>query len=150
MKPFLNSQGSIVAGTIHIWVDDISNLPPGWVLCDGNNGTSDLTGKFPKSVLDSSTNPGSTVGQNSKTISENQLPSHTHSGSTGNSTIDHNHSISTDEKSNQFDEVNYATSGNDETSSSSHSHPLNIGSTGGSSDMENKPPYYEVAFVTKI
>lgn len=33
-------------GLILIWHSDIVNIPDGWALCDGNNGTPDLTDKF--------------------------------------------------------------------------------------------------------
>ena len=34
---------SIPPGTIILWGK--SKIPPGWALCDGNNGTPDLTGR---------------------------------------------------------------------------------------------------------
>jgi len=36
----------VPVGTIWAWYGDSSNVPEGWVLCDGNNGTPDLRGKF--------------------------------------------------------------------------------------------------------
>lgn len=37
---------SIVAGVITAWSGAIGNIPPGWFLCDGTNGTPDLRDKF--------------------------------------------------------------------------------------------------------
>lgn len=33
-------------GTILPYVGDIKDIPKGWALCDGTNGTPDLTGRF--------------------------------------------------------------------------------------------------------
>ena len=75
--------GSIAfpSGIVMIWTKGTNNIPSGWALCDGNNGTPNLTGKFVLGV-----NPNSdkmefrTVGMgggNAK-ISVGQLPAHTH------------------------------------------------------------------------
>ena len=36
----------IPTGIIVIWSGSIANIPAGWVICDGNNGTPDLRDKF--------------------------------------------------------------------------------------------------------
>lgn len=36
----------IPAGIITIWFGAIEDIPDGWALCDGNNGTPDLTDRF--------------------------------------------------------------------------------------------------------
>jgi hypothetical protein len=54
---------SNMVGIICLWSGTISEIPIGWVLCDGNNGTPDLTDKFILGVSDSSEDPGSTGGQ---------------------------------------------------------------------------------------
>ena len=36
----------IVAGAITLWYSSVGSIPPGWALCDGNNGTPDLRDKF--------------------------------------------------------------------------------------------------------
>lgn len=35
-----------VTGIIVLWANAIGAIPAGWALCDGNNGTPDLDGKF--------------------------------------------------------------------------------------------------------
>ena len=44
----LSSQGSntLPIGTILPYIGDLSKIPHGWALCDGNNGTPNLTGRF--------------------------------------------------------------------------------------------------------
>lgn len=37
---------SIDIGVITAWAGGLGNIPPGWFLCDGTNGTPDLQDKF--------------------------------------------------------------------------------------------------------
>jgi hypothetical protein len=41
---------SIPSGVIVAWSGTASDIPNGWVLCDGNNGTPDLLGRFIKGI----------------------------------------------------------------------------------------------------
>ena len=41
-----NAQYTFVRGMIMIWSGYISEIPSGWALCDGQNGTPDLRGRF--------------------------------------------------------------------------------------------------------
>lgn len=45
-------------GGIIMWSGTIASIPAGWNLCDGSNGTPDLTDKFIISVASSAENPG--------------------------------------------------------------------------------------------
>lgn len=38
--------GLVPAGLISMWSGSIANIPAGWALCNGANGTPDLSGKF--------------------------------------------------------------------------------------------------------
>jgi hypothetical protein len=42
------SSGSLPAGMIVMWGGLLENIPVGWALCDGQNGTPDLRGRFIK------------------------------------------------------------------------------------------------------
>ena len=49
----LSSQSSIPpVGTILAYVGDLNKVPTNWHLCDGTNGTPDLTGRFLEGVTD--------------------------------------------------------------------------------------------------
>lgn len=68
---------SFPSGGIIIWSGASNNIPDGWALCDGTNGTPDLRGRF---VLgESETHAvGSTGGEEEVTLTVEQMPEHTH------------------------------------------------------------------------
>jgi hypothetical protein len=62
---------SFTAGMIMLWSGTIASIPTGWVLCDGQNGTPNLSGKF---ILGYGTTGSSTGNQKSGTIGANAEP----------------------------------------------------------------------------
>lgn len=118
------------SGMIIMWHGTIANIPAGWVICDGNNGTPNLLGKFVEGVATAGTDPGATGGSKSKNTS-----GHAHAvPSTGgpSATID----VDTDSY--------YGHGG-----SSTHTH--SIGGTYSENDSisDIRPPYYDIAFIMK-
>lgn len=79
-------------GAIIIWSGTIANIPAGWQLCDGTNGSPDLTDRFILSVS-AAENPGASGGAHSKTILASQLPAHSHYAISGNQSITHTHGM---------------------------------------------------------
>ncbi len=53
--------GSLPAGIIVMWSGTLANIPSGWHICDGTEGTPDLRDKFVKGAA-SGQNPGATGG----------------------------------------------------------------------------------------
>lgn len=53
-----NQNSNVPQGGIMMWSGTIASIPTGWSLCDGSNGTPDLTDKFIVSVASSAENPG--------------------------------------------------------------------------------------------
>ena len=80
-----SAPSAFVSGMIILWSGNTSNIPTGFVLCDGNNSTPNLTDRFVVGA-GAAYSPGSTGGNNSQTISESQLPSHNHSFSASGNT----------------------------------------------------------------
>jgi len=83
----VNVPSAFVSGMIILWSGNTGNIPSGFVLCDGNNGTPNLTDRFIVGA-GAAYSPGATGGSSSVTLSVSQMPSHSH-------TINnHNHSFS--------------------------------------------------------
>ena len=74
------SVSGVPTGLICIWSGAANAIPSGWVLCDGNNSTPNLSGKFVVgySASDNDYDVGDTGGNKEQTLSTNQIPSHTH------------------------------------------------------------------------
>ena len=90
-----SSQGSAFpSGGIIMWSGSQSNIPSGWVLCDGNNSTPDLRDRF---VLGAgnSYSVNDTGGSETVSISTSNMPSHTHTvNSHSHSLPSHSHTVS--------------------------------------------------------
>lgn len=87
-------QVAIPSGAVVVWNGLITNIPVGWKLCDGTNGTPDLRDRFVVGA-GSSYSVNATGGANAISLLSPQLPSHSHPAtSTANSANPHAHSIS--------------------------------------------------------
>lgn len=80
-------------GDIKLWSGALVDIPTGWALCDGTNGTIDLTDKFVVAA-GATYAVGDTGGADSVTLTKAQMPAHKHGASTG-SGGNHSHSGST-------------------------------------------------------
>ena len=87
----------IPSGVIVMWSGAVSAIPSGWVICDGNNSTPNLTGRF---IVHADADaagtyaPGDTGGSNSTTLATGNLPAHTHAA--GNYAVGaHAHGVGT-------------------------------------------------------
>jgi microcystin-dependent protein len=82
------------AGMIVMWSGAISAVPLGWVLCDGTNGTPNLSGKF---VIHADADAGGTYnvgdigGAATVALAEGELPVHTHGFGTLSTASDGGH-----------------------------------------------------------
>lgn len=75
----------VPTGAIMMWSGNIANIPSGWALCNGQNGTPDLQGRF---IVGASQGVvmfdsigyhypvGSTGGKNKVALTEAQMPKH--------------------------------------------------------------------------
>ena len=118
------------------WSGNISNIPYGWHLCDGSNGTPDLRGRF---VLgDSPSHPlGQTGGEEQHTLTIAEMPSHNHSvfyyQSSGNVTNGGGGVV--DEPNDEGLQVD---------------RDIFTAPQGGSQPHNNMPPYYSLAYIMRI
>ena len=83
----------IPVGFIGMWSGAINAIPSGWALCNGSNGTPDLRDRFIVGAGSTYT-VGATGGANTVTLTESQIPGHTHTGNTGNESASHTHAFS--------------------------------------------------------
>ena len=137
---------SMPAGLISMWSGSIATIPGGWALCDGTNGTPDLRSKFIVGA-GSTYNPGNTGGAtsstptitvNNHTLTESQMPSHSHSGVANGPPYE---SIMAAQASGSFSNAsNTAATGG----GGAHNH------TATSSAVSTLPPYYALAFIMKL
>ena len=73
-----SGEGAVPTGVIAMWSGAAGAIPSGWVICDGNNSTPNLTDKFIKSTGTAGGTGGSaTTG--ATTLTTAQMPAHTHS-----------------------------------------------------------------------
>jgi hypothetical protein len=80
----------VPAGVIIMWYGDVTDLPKGWALCDGNNRTPNLVGQFPRGGAGEIFETG---GTESVTVEASPLLEHTHAVNhelTGNA---HSHTV---------------------------------------------------------
>ena len=149
----------IPSGVILLWSGSTGNIPSGWYLCNGSNGTPDLRNRFLVGAGDDYS-VGNTGGSDSVTLSTANLPSHNHSISLNTGSDSHTHSFTgalhpsgSGPEQNQSggpeDRTNFNYSRT--TGSDSHSHSIsgNTGNTGSGSAHENRPRYYALCYIMK-
>ena len=133
-------------GMIILWSGSISNIPDGWSLCDGSvqNGeqTPDLRDKFVVGASIGTGNVGETYsvgdtgGNDLLTLTEAQLPSHSHGvndpGHSHTATGQHTHSVTDDGHSHDCSDNGHSHGWSGSGSSSSHTHNFGTGSSQGS------------------
>ena len=161
----LKGQTSLVpSGVIVMWSGSVASIPSGWYLCDGTNGTPNLTGRFvvhADADAAGTYNVGDTGGADSVTLDTTQIPSHTHTGTTASDGA-HTHTI-TDGYGATLSLFNdgaidgsQVAGGYDRNytylntnSAGAHTHTFTTNATGGGGSHENRPPYYALAYIMK-
>ena len=153
---------AFVSGMIILWSGNTGNIPTGFVLCDGNNGTPNLTDRFVVGA-GSAYGVGATGGSSSVTLSTSNLPSHNHpfSATTSSVNLSHNHGYQSANHPGSGPEQNQSGGPEDRTSFNvnkttgnalgNHNHTVSgtTGSTGSGSGHENRPPYYALCYIMK-
>lgn len=151
-------------GGVIMWSGSIASIPDGWKLCDGNNGTPNLSGKF---VVGSGGSGGYGVsdsgGENSVTLSVNTIPPHSHNGYT-NTDGDHGHSgnmafvADNDDNDHSHWAISNEAAGyhghaaaNLRAGGANHRHFFTTNVGGGLGQAhENRPPYYSLAYIMRV
>lgn len=141
-----NGAVSIPVGLIGVWNDALGSIPVGWDLCDGNNGTPNMLGRYPQGATSSI---GTTGGTASAT--------HTHTGSSHtHTTSSHSHTATVGAGTNTpFNmallpaQTTVASATHTHSASSTDSTSPSVGSTstGTLASTTSEPVHRQVAFI---
>ena len=134
---FINGTGGggVPAGVIAMWSGSLTNIPSGWGLCDGVDGRPNMLGKFVRGIVNASTNPGSTGGSETATLTVSHLPSHTHGTVAHAHTASHSHSAGSHahtigSHAHTIGSHTHSLSSTTATSAGDHRHVFNYGTAG--------------------
>lgn len=165
-------------GSIQMWSGAILNIPLGWKLCDGNNGTPNLINRFVVGA-GGNYNVGDVGGLDSVVLTEVQMASHSHNGTT-QSSGSHNHTISINQSGSHTHSGHVAEAsgdwrgsginsapnstsnpGNVSTSglhthtaniavAGNHNHSFTTDAVGNNEAHENRPPYFALCYIMYV
>lgn len=152
----ITADNGVPKGIIVMWSGTIANIPTGWALCDGANGTPDLRDRF---IVGAKQDDGGIAKTNitgSLTKSgDGQIPSHTHE--TGTLAIisagAHVHGVYYSQiNGNGTNAKGVASSGDTQNtlSDGSHTHAISGSVVASGVGTKNVAAYYALAFLMKM
>ncbi|MFM7439747.1 MAG: hypothetical protein ACKO2V_14295 [Snowella sp.] len=147
-------EGACVSGMIMMWYGMVSNIPSGWVLCDGKNGTPNLTERF--IVAAGGQYQPHNFGNADKHQHNINISTWTGNGGSHGHTIDLNaqnswKSVKCFKNGSDHDGMNTFGSSTIGTQGvGDHSHSININTQSSEYGGENRPKWYALCFIMKI
>ena len=137
---------TILQGFIVMWSGSVANIPNGYLLCDGSNGTPDLRDRFIVGA-GSAYNPDDSGGNDNVTLSVAQLPSHSHGVTDPGHTHTYTRFANTQRVDNDETHQRLNSSTSDTTGNSTTG--ITIDNTGGGQAVDIRPKYYALCFIMK-
>jgi microcystin-dependent protein len=150
--PGFANNALVPTGVIVMWSGLLTSIPAGWALCDGSVvGRPDLRDRF---IVGggSSYGVGTTGGQNTVTLSVNQLPPHSH----GVNDPGHSHpttyilTSATGDGGKRLLSSNFNNYGSAVLSSDAATTGISIQNTGSGQAIDVRPRYYSLAYIIKL
>jgi len=154
------NNASVPSGVIVMWSGAIDAIPDGWALCNGENETPNLSGRFVvgydannDEYDDISSFNKRTGGSDSIALTQNNMPAHTHTVEGGS----HTHSFPGQNGSGgdgvhrfamPWLEKNEPNRASGQGSGGAHSH--NVSSEGRGVAFDNRPAYFVLAYIIKL
>lgn len=144
----------VPVGVISIWSGSVESVPEGWAVCDGSNGTPDLTGRFVVGAGSSFSSAkandggspyakGATGGVREVKLTVEEMPKHYHEYF-GDDQLDTHASRVRDQSG--YD----ARSERSGKSAWFKTKEAGGNSSGGTAAHENLPPYYALFYIMKV
>ena len=132
----LQGAGIFVTGMIILWSGAADAIPTGFTLCDGNNNTPDLRGRFVVGFHDSNGDydVNDTGGAETVTLSIAEMPNHKHDTTVDNAKLF---------PANGGTSINFGGAGGYPATT------FTMSTTGGGGAHENRPPYYALCYIMK-
>lgn len=145
-------KSAIPTGVIVMWSGSTSDVPTGWALCNGENGTPDLRNRFVVGA-GASYSVGARGGADTIALGIEQMPRHTHSFESSNAKVYIYTSRGSYGSGGSYDED--LTSSSYGASSGEYAgyvdlSDASIGSKGSGQPIENRPPYYALCYIMKV
>lgn len=156
------SLGDIPIGGIILWSGSINNIPKNYSLCNGSNGTPNLTDRFVIGAGDTY-DVGSSGGEATHTLTISEMPQHNHANDFSiESDGSHSHSLSLYRPGSSSSYVRAADAKTNSPtvpegtvrtgSSGTHTHTIlgSIENSGNSQPHNNMPPYYALCYIMRV
>jgi microcystin-dependent protein len=124
-------QRGVPSGVITMWGGATANIPTGWALCDGTNGTPDLQDRFVVGAGDQY-NVDDTGGSDTVQLTIDEIPSH-----------NHNYETKVQPNANEYEDTGF-------DSDDGITNTRQTSNEGGDQAHENRPPYYALAYIQKL
>ena len=140
----VSGYGTAPVGCIILWSGAANNIPEGWALCNGQNGTPDLRNRFVVGAGGEYA-VGATGGEKTHTLTESEMPRHRHEwvGDDQLAGIEPGASEAIRMTSTRYD-------ASSSLGSSWYSQVYATSYAGGNAAHENRPPYYALCYIMRV